>query len=182
MMKTRKDIVRLVVVSVIIVCYVFCITVPYLQTFGQSYVHENDFYSLTFMNIAIPDYPNCRLTLNGTVIDTSLSPLSNVISRIPLTEHTFDNLFRGATWTHSTGGETVDAKWLREHTKAAWLGFSFNWNYKTFTLQYILKLHNGDIVVCGSSPLFQKDGFSLGSANYFSPIGTALDFYLHIGD
>ena len=30
--------------------------------------------------------------------------------------------------------------------------------------------------------LFQKDGFSLGSANYFSPIGTALDFYLHIGD
>jgi len=45
MMETRKDIARLVVVSVIIVCYVFCITVPFLQTFGQSYVHKNNFYS-----------------------------------------------------------------------------------------------------------------------------------------
>ena len=184
MIKTRKDVFRLLVVLALVVCYVIFFTVPYLQTFGQGYTFQAHFHTdkSVLYSYFIPDYPNHCLTLDGRFLGNTLSRsgspacYSNIICRIPLMEQNFDNLF--------TEDFSVYAKWLRENTKAAWIGFTFSSDYGKIYLQYILKLNNGDVVVCQSSPLFQKEpsGFIPDYTLSFSPTGTVLEFYAHIGE
>lgn len=180
MIKTRKDLFRLLLTAVILACYVFCFTVPYLQTFGQSYSYSGNFYADYFGHGEQLDYPDHRLTLDGMVLRNRLgqydqTSISNAICRIPLTKLNFDNLFKKSMWTH----RYIDAKWLRENCKAAWLGFCYNWIYNRVSLQYILKLNNGDVVVCQGSPSWYGIR-ELGSAEFFSPCGNIWEFYQHI--
>lgn len=184
MNKKHKRIFCILLIVAIVVGYALCYIVPYFQTFGQGYVYVNNFYASFFANTWVPDYPNRCLTLDGKVLQYQLdengNPICNsrVIARIPLTPLNFDNLFSGGDWTHYD----IDAKWLRQNSDAAWLGFRLD-NGKIFW-QYILKLNNGDVVVCYGAPLFTvgTSPFRLGFAEYYSPCGTIQEFYDHLAN
>ena len=184
MIKKHKRMICILLIVAIVVGYALCYIVPYFQTFGRGYVCKGNFYSNSLGNVWIPDYPNYCLTHDGKVLDYRLDKsgnptcISTVICRVPLTPLNFDNLFSGEVWNHYD----VDAKWLRQNSDAAWLGFGFE--NGTIFWQYILKLNTGDIVICGGYPLFTKgvNPFQLGSANYYSPKGTVQDFYDHLTD
>jgi len=184
MIKKHKRMICILLIVAIVVGYALCYIVPYFQTFGRGYVYVNNFYANYFANTWVPDYPNRCLTRDGKVLDYRLDEsgnptcISTVICGVPLTPLNFDILFSGASWTHYD----IDAKWLRQNSAAAWLGFRFE-NERIFW-QYILKLNNGDVVVCYGNPLFTKgvNPFQLYYAQYFSPKGTVQDFYDHLTD
>lgn len=184
MIKKHKRMICILLIIALTVGYVLCYIVPYFQTFGRGYVYVNNFYADYYANVSVPDYPNRCLTQDGQVLNSNKGGnptcISRVICGVPLTPLNFDNLFsfKEGFWTHYD----IDAKWLRQNSDAAWLGFRFE-NDKIFW-QYILKLNTGDVVVCYGAPLFTKgiNPFQLGSAQYFSPIGTVQDFYDHLAD
>ena len=174
-----------VLIIAILLCYICTFVVPYFQTFGRGYEFRNHFYANFFASYAYLGRPDRYLTLDGRLLKNHTSvghaepaTITRAICRIPLTKSNFDDLFKGASWTHYG----VDAKWLRENCKAAWIGLQLEGD--RVAMHYILKLKNGDIVVC-SGTLFSWNSKTvpfLGFAEYYSPNGSVTDFYRLIED
>lgn len=184
-MRSRFRVLKSVLVAVILLCYIWVFAVPYIQTFGRGYEFMNHFYANFYASNFYSGRPDRCLTLDGRLLKADISnktaqpvQISRAICRVPLTEFTFDNLFTGASWTH----HGVDAQWLRENCKAAWIGFDLE--NSSVAMRYILKLKNGDLVVCYGTLFSWKVLItsSLSYAEYYSPNGSVSDFYKLIED
>lgn len=185
MIKKHKRLFCTLLIVALVTVYVLCFTIPYFQTFGQGYTYKNNFYADYNISVGVGEYPDMCLTYDGCVLAKQLNEkgnrtancISRVICRVPLTSSNFDQLFCDGFWTH----RNIDAEWLRQNCDSAWLGLSLK--YGKLSWQYILKLNNGDVVICYGAPLFtEKDPFRLSLAEYFSPNGTVQDFYDHLSD
>lgn len=181
MIKKHKRLFCILLIVALVTVYILCFTIPYFQTFGQGYTYVNNFYAGHSGSVGVPNYPNRCLTFDGCVLRNQLNEegdptcVSRVLTRVSLTSFNFDQLFCGGYWTH----DNIDAKWLRQNYDAAWLGFSIDDG--TLSLQYILKLNTGDVVICYGAPLFteQVNPYQLVHVEYYSPSGTVQEFYDH---
>lgn len=185
-MRTKmKYLCAVLLVCAMIAGYLFVVIVPYLDTFGNGYAFQNHFYANFYASYFISGEPDRCLTLDGRLLKNSVVQgkaqqeiITRVFGRIPLFKFNFDNLFSGAAWTHYG----VDAQWLRQNTKAAWIGFKLEDG--VLFMDYILKLDDGNLVACRGSLLSATGGFHphLGYAEYYEPAGTVQDFYQYIED
>lgn len=184
-MRSRFRVLKVLLVAVIVLCYIWVFAVPYIQTFGRGYEFMNHFYANLYASYFYAGRPDRCLTLDGSLLKADVTNgkveselITHAICRIPLTEFTFDNLFTGAVWTH----RGVDARWLRENCRAAWMGLRLE--NSGLAMHYILKLNNGDLVVCYGALFSWETAIvpSFSYAEYYSPNGSVSDFYKLIED
>lgn len=183
MKKIVKRLCCILLLVTIVVVQISVFYIPYFESFGQGYSFCNHFYANFYASYLFSDEPDRCLTLDGRLLKNSTVQgqaeseiITRVFGRIPLFEFNFDNLFRGADWTHYG----VDAQWLRQNTKAAWICFELEDG--ALYMDYILKLNDGNLVVCRGGLLSVTGGFHpyLSYAEYYQPTGTVQGFYRHI--
>ena len=181
----KKRRIRTIWIVIILLCYFCAFVVPYLQTFGRGYEFRNHFYANFYASYLYAVRPDRCLTLDGRLLKSQTSgdhtepaTITRAVCRIPLTKFNFDNLFQGATWTH----QGVDAQWLRQNAKASWIGFKFDDG--VLFMDYILKLDDGNLVVCRGILFSTTGGFHpyLSYVEYYTPAGSTRDFYQYIED
>ena len=187
MKKPRKKVLRICAAVILlgIVCYNLCTSGAYWQTFGQGYSSGGNLYNTmnAYIDGAGSSRPTSYLMPDGRFLvydryTNSVKSNIQLVGRIPLTAMNFDVLFKGGFWTSIANDGIVNAAWLREHCVGSWLGYSIELGRLNF--HYILKLKDGNLVMCTSNPLkwgSKPENVAFYRADCLVPCGNLFGFY-----